>query len=118
MVDQIIDRSIPLETHTDKYANTKRADPLLKCDHVLISAFQDGDWIVPVELHIKEFSEKASQPPKLYMIVSLEGIKKESRVMAIPSHETSHERSISNLLSKDSISQKEPTVKEKKKIIG
>jgi len=46
----------------------------IKNIYVLVSAFEDGDRIVPVKLEIKEFADKVNA---LYVAISLEGIKKE-----------------------------------------
>ena len=53
--DDVIRNAVPIEVHTDKYVGTKRENPDLKYDYVLLSAFTDDNYIVPVELHIKEY---------------------------------------------------------------
>ena len=50
-----------------------KPDPTLKNVYVLMSAFEDGDNIVPVKLEVKEFRDKKNT---LYVAVSLDGIKK------------------------------------------
>ena len=45
-----------------------------------MSAFSDGDYIIPVEMHIKEFSNK--DPNKLYVSITLGKIKTEDGILA------------------------------------
>lgn len=71
--DQIIENAVPLEIHKDKYAGTKRADPLLEKTYVLVSAYVDDD-IVPVQLEVKEYREQDNQ---LYVAITLNKIKAE-----------------------------------------
>ena len=47
--DELVQNAVPVEFHGDKYAGTKRADADLNRVAVLVSAFQDGDRIVPVQ---------------------------------------------------------------------
>lgn len=79
--DDVIKNAVPIEIHTDKYKGTKRENPLLKYDYVLISAFKDGTYIVPVEFHIKEQLEKTRQNNRLYVSVTLGKIKIEDEIM-------------------------------------
>ena len=70
-------KAVPVEFHGDKYAGTKRADADLNRVAVLVSAFQDGDRIVPVQFEIKE---KNKYTNKLYVSVTLQDIKTEPGV--------------------------------------
>ena len=81
--DDVVNNAVPIEAHTDKYAGTERANQNLKYDYVLLSAFSDGDYIIPVEMHIKEFSNK--DPNKLYVSITLGKIKTEDGILAHPS---------------------------------
>ena len=81
--DDVVNNAVPIEAHTDKYAGTERANQNLKYDYVLLSAFSDGDYTIPVEMHIKEFSNK--DPNKLYVSVTLGKIKTEDGILAHPS---------------------------------
>ena len=76
--DELVQNAVPIEFHGDKYAGTQRADSNLKKVAVLVSAFQDGDRVVPVQFEIKESD---GRPNKLYVSVTLRDIKTEPRVM-------------------------------------
>ena len=76
--DELVQNAVPIEFHGDKYTGTQRADSRLKQVAVLVSAFQDGNRIVPVQFEIKEFN---NQPNKLYVSVTLRDIKTEPRVV-------------------------------------
>ena len=75
--DELVQNAVSIEFHGDKYAGTKRADADLNRVAVLVSAFQDGDRIVPVQFEIKESN---GRPNKLYISVTLRDIKTEPRV--------------------------------------
>lgn len=76
--DDVVKNAVPIEVHTDKYKGTTRENPNLKYDYVLLSAFQDGDYIIPVEFHVKEMNEGATTNNKLYVSVTLGKIKIEN----------------------------------------
>lgn len=63
--------AVEIESHTDKYDGTKRMDPNIKEVHVLLGAFADGDYVIPVQLEIKEYKPGAGLDNKLYMTVTL-----------------------------------------------
>lgn len=67
-LDALVANAVPVETHTDKYVGTRREDQQLERVYVLLSAFRDGDSVVPVQFEIKEFRDKEN---KLYVAVSL-----------------------------------------------
>lgn len=67
-LDALVANAIPVETHSDKYVGTRREDQQLERVYVLLSAFRDGDDIVPVQFEVKEFRDKDN---KLYVAVSL-----------------------------------------------
>ena len=75
--DELVQNAVPVEFHGDKYAGTKRADADLNRVAVLVSAFQDGERVVPVQFEIKESD---GRPNKLYVSVTLRDIKTEPRV--------------------------------------
>ena len=77
--DEVINNAVPIEVHTDKYIGTKREDRNLKYDYVLFSAFSDGKYIIPVELHIKEYKTQKLNN-KLHVSVTLGKIKIEDNV--------------------------------------
>ena len=75
--DELVQNAVPIEFHGDKYTGTQRADSRLKQVAVLVSAFQDGERVVPVQFEIKESD---GRPNKLYVSVTLRDIKTEPRV--------------------------------------
>ena len=64
--------AVGVEVH-NRNSEGYKPDPNLKEMYVLVSAFEDGESIIPVKLEIKEFSDKAN---KLYVAIALENIKK------------------------------------------
>lgn len=70
--EDVVKNAQPIEVHSDKYVGTKREDSNLKQMFVLLSAFEDGKFIVPVEFNIKEFSNHDKN--KLYLSVTLQKI--------------------------------------------
>ncbi len=68
--DVIIDKAVGIEVHKRE---DYKPDATLKNVYVLISAFQDGEFIIPVKLEIKEFFDKQNT---LYVAIALEKIKK------------------------------------------
>ena len=71
--DQVIDDAVGIEVHNRNDEGYK-ADKTLKNVYVLLSAFEDGERIVPVKLEVKEFSDKKNT---LYVTITLDGIKKD-----------------------------------------
>lgn len=68
--DGVIEKAVGIEVHLrDDY----KQDATLKNVYVLMSAYEDGDNIVPVKLEVKEFRDKQNT---LYVAVALDGIKK------------------------------------------
>lgn len=70
----VVDSAIGIETH-NRNAEGYKPDPSLQNMYVLVSAFQDGENIVPVKLEIKEFSGK---PNSLYVAIALNSISQSS----------------------------------------
>ena len=68
--DTVIERAVGIEIHNRP---DYKPDPTLENVFVLISAYQDGDFIVPVKLEVKQFTDKQNT---LYVAISLEKIKK------------------------------------------
>ncbi len=93
MFDSVISNAQPIEVHTDKYTGTKREDTNLKQSYVLISAFKNGEFIVPVEINIKEF--KNGQENKMHMTVTLKKIRADILAPATNLH--SHQSTPSTL---------------------
>ncbi len=80
--NEIVEAAIPIEVHKEKKTGTSRENPDLKNVYVLVSAFQDGKDIIPVELEVKEFQERGKS---LYMTVMLTKIDPEVVDAGIPS---------------------------------
>ncbi len=75
--DDVIANAVGVEVHNRN--GQYKTDPNLKNMYVLVSAFRDGDRVIPVKLAIKEFvSEK--QKNALYVAVALESIEKDEIV--------------------------------------
>ena len=55
--DDIVSNAIGVEVHNRNKVGYK-PDPTLNAVYVLIGAFNDGKYIVPVKLEIKEFNDK------------------------------------------------------------
>jgi len=70
--DDAINNSIGIEVHNRNNQGYKE-DITLKNAYVLLSAFEDGEEIVPVKFEVKEFKDK---PNSLYVAITLNGIKK------------------------------------------
>ena len=67
--DPVIDSAIGVEIHN---RSEYKPDPTLDNVFVLMSAYQDGDYLVPVKLEIKQFKDKKNT---LYVAISLNKIK-------------------------------------------
>lgn len=74
--DDVIDAAVGIEVH-NRNADVYKYDPTLKDTYVLVSAFEDGDYVIPVKLEIKEFTDKENS---LYVAIALERIKKDEVV--------------------------------------
>ncbi len=70
--DEVIKNAQPVEVHTDKYKGTIKENTNLKQAYVLLSAFQDGNSIIPVEFVVKEYKERNKN--QLYVSVNLKRI--------------------------------------------
>lgn len=100
--DEVVKNAVPIEVHTDKYKGTSRENTNLKSDYVLLSAFRDDNYIVPVEFHLKEMHTGSGQENKLYVSVTLGKIKMEDKVKVAVSDEN-HQTKDTNLSSAISI---------------
>ena len=68
--EPVIESAVGVEIHKrDDY----KPDPTLENVFVIMSAYQDGEYIVPVKLEVKQFKDKQNT---LYVAISLEKIKK------------------------------------------
>ena len=68
--DAVVEKAVGIEIH-----NNVRHKPDITLDnvYVLMSAYQDGDFVIPVKLEVKKFKDKKNI---LYVAISLEKIKK------------------------------------------
>lgn len=66
--NELVENAVPIETHEDKKKGTIREDSTLKQVYVLVSAIQDGENVIPIELEVKTFKTRSAQ---LYMTVAL-----------------------------------------------
>ena len=78
-LDELTDEAKVIEVHDDRYIGTLREDQTLKNMYVLLGAYKDGSYIVPVEFVIKE----KTGGNKLYLAVTMTKIK-ETDVMVAP----------------------------------
>ena len=67
--DDVIESAVGIEIHN---RTDYKPDPTLNNVFVLMSAYRDGDFIVPVKLEVKQFKDKQNT---LYVTISLEKIK-------------------------------------------
>ncbi|MBQ8648348.1 MAG: hypothetical protein IJ484_09410, partial [Oscillospiraceae bacterium] len=68
-LDTITKNAVLVEAHTDVYEETERENEYLKQADVLLSAYRDGNKVVPVELLVKEYTNQTTG--KLYMAVTM-----------------------------------------------
>jgi len=104
---EIVESAVPVESHTDKYVDTRRENPNLKAVRVLLGALQTENGILPVELEIKEFRVGASDGNKLYMAVTLKSI--EDGIVTPPPTELQPTVSIPPSSAEDGIFAQPPT---------
>lgn len=71
VLPQICESAAEIEAHTDRYAQTARADSRLKEMHVLLGAFWDGNGYVPVQMEVKEYKADSGIDNKLYVTVTI-----------------------------------------------
>ena len=75
-LDRIIPNAVLVEAHTkDRYADTKRANDRFEGAYVLLGAFQDSDYIIPVKLEIKK---ESGDTGNLYVVVAMTKIERTS----------------------------------------
>lgn len=74
--DKVIENAVGIEIH-NRNKDGYKMDPTLTDVVVMASVFEDGERIIPVKLEVKEFSDKQN---KLYVAITLQGIKKEEIV--------------------------------------
>lgn len=68
--EKVVENAIGINAHNRRSHNP---DPTLNNMFVLVSAYQDGEFIVPIKLEVKEFKDKKNS---LYVAISLNKIKK------------------------------------------
>ena len=67
--DPVIESAVGVEIHN---RTDYKPDPTLDNVFVLMSAYQDGEYLIPVKLEVKQFKDKQNT---LYVAISLEKIK-------------------------------------------
>lgn len=85
--DEVVANAKIINVHDDKYKGTIREDRNIKNVYVFLSAYRDGEYIVPVEFNVKELTNSN----KIYMSVTLTKIK-EADIVALPSELTEGDR--------------------------
>ena len=65
---ELVDGAELIETHTEKKTGTKKENPDLKQVYVLLGAMKDGEYIIPVQMEVKEHYTAENS---LYMTVAL-----------------------------------------------
>ncbi len=75
--ENVVKNAIGIEVH-NRNSQGYKVDPTLQNVYVLVSAFQDGRYITPVKLEVKEFSDKQNA---LYVAIALESIEKDRVIM-------------------------------------
>ena len=70
--DELIKNAVPIEVHGEKKTGTVRAIADLKQVYVLVSAYKDNGFVIPVQFEIKEY---VSRDARLYLMVTLTKIK-------------------------------------------
>ncbi|MGL4483404.1 MAG: ImmA/IrrE family metallo-endopeptidase [Anaerovoracaceae bacterium] len=73
--DEMLENSKLIEVHSDKYKNTIKANEYLESVYVMISSFSESKGLYPIQLEIKSQVDKDN---RLYLLVSLTDIKKET----------------------------------------
>ena len=73
--DDVVKNAQLVEVHEDKYKGTKKENTNLAQVYVLMSAFQDGNNLIPVEFVVKEFKKGVNN--QLYVSVNLKRIEAE-----------------------------------------
>ena len=66
--DKLLENALLIENHSDKYKDTSRENKNLEMVHVLLSAFKDGDHVIPVQFEVKKLSDASN---RLYITVTL-----------------------------------------------
>ena len=82
-IEKLLDNALLIETHTDKGKGTQRENRRLKQVYVLMSAMQDGRYIIPVQFEVKQYVDDNN---RLYLAVALTKI--ETGVMVHTAFET------------------------------
>lgn len=70
-LDDVVKNAVVIDAGGDKYAETYRHDDELKQGITLLSAYKDGEAVVPVQLLVKEMKDGSGQ---LYMAVTVKKI--------------------------------------------
>ncbi len=93
--DEVISNAIGIEVH-NRNDDGYKPDITLKNVYVLVSAFVDGNKIVPVKLEVKEFFDKKNT---LYVTITSKSIKKDEVVTQGSSHSEVPQHARSSIIS-------------------
>lgn len=67
-IDKLLENALLIENHSDKYKDSSRENEILEMVHVLLSAFKDGDQVIPVQFEVKKLSDTSN---RLYITVTI-----------------------------------------------
>ena len=67
--NELIRNAVPIEVHGEKKAGTSRENPFLKQVYVMLGGYAEGNYVVPVQLEVKEMEDQSEN--RLYLSVVL-----------------------------------------------
>ena len=67
-LQKLLDNSVLLEIHSDKGKGTPKENPQLRRTYVLMSVFQEGKYLKPVQFEVKQYVDENN---RLYLAVAL-----------------------------------------------
>ena len=73
--NELIRNAVPIEVHGEKKVGTSRENPFLKQVYVLLGGYAEENYVVPVQLEVKEMEDQSEN--RLYLSVVLTKIESE-----------------------------------------
>lgn len=67
--NELIRNAVPIEVHGEKKAGTSRENPFLKQVYVMLGGYAEENYVVPVQLEVKEMEDQSEN--RLYLSVVL-----------------------------------------------
>ena len=67
-LQELLDKAVLIETHTDKRKGTSKENSRLKQVYVMLSVMQDGNNVIPVQFEVKQYVDDNN---RLYLAVAL-----------------------------------------------